>query len=109
VRLTRHLSPNILERLWRHCGVAHRIRNRGVAQKMLKPPRIHASVRQRIAGAVPEHVDVHCKRQLSENATSSAEQNRRNIDSKIKSFLNHSCRRSEQVFSTSDEQFASSS
>jgi hypothetical protein len=40
------LAPDILERLRAHCGVANRIRDRGMAQVVLQPPRIHPLIRQ---------------------------------------------------------------
>ena len=37
-----YFLPNVLERLRRHRRVAHRVRDRGVAQVVLKPPGIGA-------------------------------------------------------------------
>jgi hypothetical protein len=36
------LAPHVLERLGRHCGVAHRVGDAGVAQEVLQPARVHA-------------------------------------------------------------------
>ena len=36
------LAPHVLERLGRHCGVAHRVGDAGVAQEVLLPARVHA-------------------------------------------------------------------
>ena len=32
------LAPDVLERLRRHCGVAHRVRDRSMPQEVLEPP-----------------------------------------------------------------------
>jgi hypothetical protein len=36
-----------------------------VAKEVLEPPRIHASVGQRVSGRMPDHVDVNRKRQAA--------------------------------------------
>ena len=47
----------------RHCGVANRIGDAGMAQEVLQPAGIHALRRQGIAGRVPQHVNVNRERQ----------------------------------------------
>jgi hypothetical protein len=63
-RLRGRLAPDVFERFRRHCGIAYRVCDAGVAKEVLEPPRIHASVGQRVSGRMPDHVDVNRKRQL---------------------------------------------
>src|SRR5262245_50890043 len=52
------LSPEVLERLWRHGRIAHCVRDRGMAQVVRQPSRIHALSCQSVASAVPEHMNM---------------------------------------------------
>jgi hypothetical protein len=56
-------ATDILEGLWRHCGVAHGIGDRGMPQKVLEPPCIHPPGRQCISRRMPQHVDMDRERQ----------------------------------------------
>src|SRR4051794_37736912 len=58
-------APHVSKRLRRHRRVARCVRDAGVAEIMLEPACIHAAVRQRVAGRVPEHLDVYGERQAS--------------------------------------------
>jgi hypothetical protein len=53
-RLRGRLAPDVFERFRRHCGIPYRVCDAGVAKEVLEPPRIHASVGQRVSGRMPE-------------------------------------------------------
>ena len=63
-------SPdNILERLRRHGRVAHRVRDRRVAEVVLQATCIHSFGRQGVTGGVAQHVDVYGERQPRSRAS----------------------------------------
>jgi hypothetical protein len=64
------LAPDVFERLRRHRGVAHGVRNAGVSEIVLEASSIHSTGRQSVARRVPEHVNVNWERQLGGFASS---------------------------------------
>ena len=62
-------SPDILKRLRRHGRVAHRVRDRRVAEVVLQATCIHSFGRQGITGGVAQHVDVYGERQPRSRAS----------------------------------------
>jgi hypothetical protein len=53
------LAPDVFEGFGRHRGVAHGISDARVAKEVLEPPGIHAFGRQRVAGAMAQHMDMN--------------------------------------------------
>ena len=56
-------APDVLERLWRHGRIAHRICDGGMPEEVLEPPCVHSPGRQGVSGRMPQHVDMHRERQ----------------------------------------------
>ena len=59
------LSPKVLERRRAQLRVAHRMLDRSMAEPVLNSTRLVASIRQRIAAGVAQHVGVYRKAEAS--------------------------------------------
>ena len=64
-RLRRYLFPEILKPRRRQFGIAHCVLYRAVAEPVLDGPGVVSGVCQRIAAAMPQHVDVHREAEAS--------------------------------------------
>jgi hypothetical protein len=58
-------TPDVFEGLRAHRRVLHRVGDAGMPKEVLKAPRIHSACRQGVPCRVPQHVNVHWKRQPS--------------------------------------------